>query len=223
MMRAIAIKELRETIGIAAIAVALYVAIVTSAAGIDLFQNLADFAGVNLNGGGPIPFIGGEFLSRYQLISAGLAIALAVRQSSWETSRGTYLFLLHRPAPRQMFFAGKIATGLVLLQLTAAIPILAFSVWAATPGTHPSPFEWSMTLPSWRAWICLPMVYCAAFASGLLPGRWRGQRLLPLLAGLMLYFSGSELAWPLALVGSLLASVALLSVVGFEAQERDFG
>jgi hypothetical protein len=223
MIRAIAIKELRETVGIAAIAIVLYVAIVTSAAGIDLFQNLADFVGVNLNAGDPIPFTGGEFFSRYRLISAGLAIALALRQSSWETSRGTYLFLLHRPAPRQNFFAGKIVTGLALLQLTAAIPVLAFSAWAATPGTHPSPFEWSMTLPSWCVWICLPVVYCGAFASGLLPGRWRGPRLLPVLAGLMLYFAGSEMAWPFALVGSLLASVALLSVVGFEAQERDFG
>jgi hypothetical protein len=223
MMRAIAIKELRETVGIAAIAIVLYVAIVTSAAGIDLFQNLADFVGVNLNAGDPIPFTGGDFVTRFRLVSAGLAIVLALRQSSWEASRGTYLFLLHRPARRQAFFVGKIVTGLALLQLTAAIPILAFSVWAASPGTHPSPFEWSMTLPSWSAWICLPVVYCRAFAGGLLPGRWRGPRVLPILAGLMLFFAGSEMVWPIALIGSLLASVVLLSVVRFEAQERDYG
>ena len=64
----------------------------------------------------------------------------------------------------------------------SAVPILVYAWWAATPGTHAGPFEWSMTLPAWQLWLSITAIYLAAFLVGMRPARWIGSRLLPLVA-----------------------------------------
>ncbi|HTU27257.1 MAG TPA: hypothetical protein VMF30_17750, partial [Pirellulales bacterium] len=178
-MRAIAIKELRETIGIAAVALIPYAGIVASAMGIDSFSWLLGNAGGRLDNAGAVPFAGGTVLMQLGVISVGLAIAVGLRQSAWEAMRGTYLFLLHRPTSRNQIFLAKLLVGLALVQFTAALPIVGYAAWAALPATHASPFELSMMAPAWTGWLCLPVVYLGAFLTGVLPGRWLGTRLLP--------------------------------------------
>ena len=63
-----------------------------------------------------------------------------------------------------------------------AIPGLAYGIWARTPGTHNSPFGWDMTLGFWQQWLTIPILYLAAFQSGLQDARWYGTRLLPVVA-----------------------------------------
>ncbi len=157
MNRAIAIKELRETVGIAAIGLVLYAAIVSSQLGLNLFWLVP---GVEVYQ--EVPFAGGIFAGHFGIVSCVLAIALGLRQSAWEGMRGTYLFLLHRPASRGKILTAKVLTGLALLQLTAALPVLLYAVWASFPNTHASPFQWSMTESSWSAWLALPVVYLGA-------------------------------------------------------------
>jgi hypothetical protein len=72
--------------------------------------------------------------------------------------------------------------GVALVQAIGAAMILIYAAWAATPGTHASPFFWAMTLPAWQAWLAMPVVYVGAALSGLRPARWYGSRLLPLVA-----------------------------------------
>ena len=64
--------------------------------------------------------------------------------------------------------------------MCTAVPILVYGCWAATPGTHAIPFEWSMTVPIWGGWLAMtisiwrishchsagPMVSVAATAVG---------------------------------------------------------
>jgi hypothetical protein len=140
MIRATAIKELRETAGIVAIGLLLYGAVI----GLQLLAALPVRGNQYF-----VPFVSDGFQGSFFNISIGLAIAIALRQSAWEGMRGTYLFSLHRPVSHQKIFAQKIITGLVLLELIAALPLLLYGLWADLPGTHPTPFEWSMTAGSW--------------------------------------------------------------------------
>ncbi len=95
-----------------------------------------------------------RFPRLYAALAPTRALRLGWRQSGWEGMRGTYLFLLHRPASRAAMVGTKIAIGLALLLLLTAWPILIYALWASTPGRHASPFAWSMTLPAWAAGRC---------------------------------------------------------------------
>ena len=112
-------------------------------------------------------------------------LLVAFRQTSWESSRDYFLFLLHRPVPRWAVFASKLAVGAVASALCVVAPIVVLGLWAAAPGTHPSPFRWSMTTQTWCLTAGMMLPYFGAFLSGLRPGRWVGTKLLPLIASIL--------------------------------------
>jgi hypothetical protein len=157
-------------------------------------------------------------------IGAALAITLGFRQSAWEPSQGTAQYLLHLPLSRRTIFVTKLTTGVSLLLGCTLLPIVIYAIWAAVPGTHAGPFEWSMTWPAFQVWLIMPLAYLGAFASGIRPARWFGSRLLPLVsAGL----AGSILAgltpwWPIALPLLLLVAAVLVSDILWEVETRDF-
>src|SRR5687767_1606554 len=99
MLKALAIKELRESAGIIALAVlaAAYV--------------LANLTGVRLiplpftQTSGGLPFVSDGFTFPFTLAIGGLAVALGLKQSALEAGQGTYYFLLHRPATRKFIFS----------------------------------------------------------------------------------------------------------------------
>jgi hypothetical protein len=99
---------------------------------------------------------------------------------------------------------------------------MLYALWAASPGTHASPFAWSMTLPAWTAWLAISAVYLGAFLSGIRPANWLGTRLAPLAAALGLAVLCSALpvafAWPLLILLDALLIVLILYV----ARQRDF-
>jgi len=157
-------------------------------------------------------------------VGAALAITQGYRQSAWEPSQGTALYLLHLPLTRRRIFLTKLFTGIGLLLVCTLLPILIYAIWAAMPGTHPGPFEWSMTVPAFQLWLLMPLVYLGAFASGIRPARWFGSRLLPLLS---LALSGTLLAlvapwWLIAAPLYLLVALVLVSDILWEAETRDF-
>jgi hypothetical protein len=127
-----------------------------------------------------VPFVTDSFVSDFWWLAMGLTVALGAVQPLTESIRGTWPFLLHRPATRRWVVAVKLLVGLSLYLVTGAAIILARAFWAATPGTHASPFLWSMTLPCWEVWFSATVVYFAAFLVGIRPVRWHGTRLLPL-------------------------------------------
>lgn len=217
MWTAMLIKELRETLWIAALALLAYLAFVTGAMGLPLLPWPVALRG-------EVPFAGGAFLYSFCLVSVPLVIALGFRQATAESVRGTWLFLLHRPAERWQLIAVKLATGVAVYLICAATPILLFAWWAATPGTHASPFEWSMTVTSWQAWAACTAVYFAAFLAGIRPARWWGSRLFPLLAaGLLVVLTQVPPLWEWARPSAvLLLDAWLIACILDVARTRDY-
>jgi hypothetical protein len=147
-------------------------------------------------------------------------MTLGFRQSCWE-SRQT-LYLLHLPVRRHTYFLAKLCTGIGLLLASMSLPILLYASWAAWPGTHPAPFQWSMIGPALRLWLLMPMIYLGAFASGIRPARWTGSRLFPLLAVVVPAVFVYNASWLPSLTALGLLSAAFVSDILLEAATRDF-
>jgi ABC-type transport system involved in multi-copper enzyme maturation permease subunit len=229
MVLAIVKKELRETRIFAAAALGLYFIYLSKLTGnwSSLFTHLVGWV-PGMNAEPPdVPFVQGNFLMMLFLIGAALAITLGFRQSAWEPSQGTALYLLHLPLARRTLFLTKLLTGIALLLVCTLLPILIYATWAAMPRTHPGPFEWSMTGSAFHVWLLMPLVYLGAFASGIRPARWFGSRLLPLVS---VAFAGYLLAilalvvhwWLIALALLVLVAVVFVSDILWEAETRDF-
>ena len=203
-------KELRENVPLAVVGL-LAGLFVVSQGMLDVFSWSSTYQYT-------IPFVYYDgTLSRLSFVSAMLGMALGFRQSVWESHTGTYLFLLHRPLQRWSIIAVKVVVGLLLYAGTMAIPLLVYSVWAATSGTHASPFFWSMTLTGWKSLAFTTLFYFGAFLSGISSGRWYGSRLLPLaaLAGAVGVLSHGMRFWPwLCAAGlTLIGVLAWLAIV----------
>ena len=219
-MKALALKELREVFGIAAAALGGYLALVVSLIGGKVFDWVPGIPA----GTTEVPFTGSGFMVFFTFVSVVFALALGFRQSAWESARGTYLFLLHRPVPRDLIFLIKLATGSGVLLLCASLPIVLYAWWAAVPGRHASPFTWSMTGPIWRMALTMPLLYLGAFLSGLRPARWFGTRLMPLIASVVLLVLLDVVPWwwSLGLPLVVLLYGLLAANICFVARVRDY-
>jgi hypothetical protein len=185
------------------------------------------FRMVGGHGAADIPFVDGSSCELIVLVAGAMAIALGLRQTLGESARGTYLLLLHRPASRRGVIGMKVFVGLAAYVICGAAAILIFGLWAATPGTHASPFEWSMTIDAWCALVPPAILYLGAFLSGLRPGRWFGTRLLPLVAAFCVVAiweamtEGTNVGWG-GVVFMLLLVVGLVDAIFFVAQTREY-
>ena len=218
MLKALMLKELRETAWIALVGLLAHLAFAANCAGYAVlpFWREGNFRG--------IPFLEDSFDTTFCYVSLALAVALGLRQTAVESGRGTWLFLLHRPASLWQVLAAKLAVGAGLYLVCGLIAILSYAAWAATPGTHASPFLWWMTVPVWNAWGQIVIVYLAAFLAGMRPARWFGTRLLPLAAGGVLAFLlVPALFRPLVGIAVFLVEAAyLVGLIHFTARSRDF-
>ena len=227
MYKAAALKEFREILGIALLALAAYGLLVSGTMDPDSPLNIFVWLHLANRGGTCTPFIGDDFRGMFLLISVVFALALGLRQSLGESIRGTYPFLLHRPADRCRLIGIKLLLGTIVYLICAGLPILIYGAWAATPGTHASPFEWSMTVPTWIAWLAMTILYLGAFHTAIRPGRWYGSRCLPLAASALATFAAAGLAfefegslWPCLIV--LVVDVWLIAMILFAARTRDY-
>jgi hypothetical protein len=220
MWKALALKELRETFwiaGIAAIVLAYYLIYHT---GYDILSMQASPIG------GMVPFHNDWFLNggRFAMVAVILALAIGFRQSAWESVRGTYLFLVYRPISREQLFAVKLGVGLGLHLAVTGAAILFYAFWAALPGTHASPFFWSMTDNEWMLWISTSALYFGAFLCGIREARWYGTRLFPLAAVAVVAIMANELPLPwlarLALI--LVVDVLYVAVIFHVVRNRDY-
>lgn len=225
MIRALVIKELRETAGIAVVALAIGLAYVGGSTGSALFRWVP---GVSSNPP-PVPFVAEEFLSVLGLYAGAIALTLGFWQSVGELVRGTARFLLHRPLSRRSIVLTKLLTGLAVYFVCVFVPVLIYAGWASRTGTHAGPFFWSMTLPSLFVLLSIPLLYFGAFASGWREARWIGSRLLPLagagclvLNAIVPVLIGLPDWWPVLMLGIAAAYLWLIGVVLAEAATRDF-
>jgi len=222
MIRALVIKELKETWLLMAAAALAYGWLLCGLTGwgpaaVETPTSNMFFIWINRWG---IPFVDGGFDNTFIVITGLLAITFGLLQSVRESRQATYLFLLHRPWPRWAFFLTKLAVGATIILVISSLPILIYARWAATPGNVPAPFEWSMTGPAWEIWLMMPLIYLGAFLSGLRPARWHATRLLPLAASIeavnLRVNWGMSMAW--------LAPIYLLFIgaICIMARERDY-
>lgn len=219
-------KELRETRAFAALALVLYLVYLSNLTGKGgpLLRALVSLIpGMSVTPA-DIPFVQDNFNTMLCFIGVLLAIALGFRQSAWEPSQGTALYLLHLPLGRRTIVVTKLLTGIGILLVCTSLPILIYATWAALPRTHAGPFEWTMIGASIRIWLILPLVYLGAFASGIRPARWFGSRLLPLpsvaVPATLVYAVSYWWLIGLPLLG-LMAAVLVL-VILWETETRDF-
>jgi hypothetical protein len=171
-----------------------------------------------------IPFVHRELYYALATIASTGAVALGFRQVLGESRQGTWPFLLHRPAPRSALVLTKLGVGLGLLLAAAALPVLVLALWAATPGTHASPFAWAMTVPAFRLCFGATAIYLAASHSGLRPARWIGSRLLPLVPGAFaMTWVYITVWWPLSgWIVILVVDAVYLAAILETARSRDY-
>jgi hypothetical protein len=211
MFRAMAWKELRESFGIGLLGLV----------GCVLLSRMS-------GGQGQVPFFNDGISGVIIFVSALIAISLGLRQTLGESVRGTYLLLFHRPATRNWLIGVKLLVGLLVYLTVGAIPIVVYGIWVGTPGAYASPFQWSMTVPSWVAWFGMTVLYLAAFLTGIRPGRWYRSRLLPLVAGILTVALGMalnqnadvRLAWVVVL--TVAADMWLIALIVFVGKARDY-
>src|SRR5581483_8826472 len=148
MMRALVYKEFRETLPIAGLAMAALLFTAFDAMGYSPAPDL-----MNNYSGGQIPFLSDSFVERFGWIAMGLALALGFWQSLGDFWGDAQLFVLHRPVARRTIYSVKIAVGLTTYLVCTLLPLLLYAWWAAAPGTHASPFDWSMTAAVFTTWV----------------------------------------------------------------------
>ncbi len=217
MWKALALKELREIWWLAGVTLVVFAFAVANFMGID-------FERMRIQPVHHVPFVDDGFDFVFCLFAPCLAIALGFRQTMWESLRGTWLFLLHRPMSRRWLIGVKLLTGLVVYLICTALPILAYAWWASVPGTHAGPFEWAMTSKVWMFWFCFTMLYLASFLCGVREARWYGTRLLPLVAaGGVAFFVAVTPFFPKAGIAIVLITDAfLLAGIYLTTRTQDF-
>jgi hypothetical protein len=219
--RSIAIKELRETWGIAAGAMLLYVWMLATL----MRPGESNIPYLFIVGGRPgVPFLSHDFSMVFMLTASLFALVLGFRQTFGESLQGTYLFVLHRCESPSVMFLPKLAVGIGLVLLGSAWPIVVYAAWAATPGNVPAPFDWSMTASAWRQLAVVPLLYLGAFLSALRPARWFGTRLVPLFSAVTAMFFFFEVTWPAGIRWIyLIAAYALfVATILYVARTRDY-
>ena len=216
MLKTLAWKEMRELLPLAVLALLVECFLLAMAVGVPLIPGIA----VNRF----IPFYSGPICTM-MLIVAGIAAAVfGLQQTTRESSRGTFQFLLHRPAARDALFGTKLFVGLAVYVVAAGLPLSIYTLWAATPGTHASPFLWSFAAGVWLTWAMLPLLYLGGFLSGLRPGRWLGTRLFPLAGSLFIVLTVESIGvapW-IVLLTCAIAGAALFLAIMSVADTRDY-
>jgi ABC-type transport system involved in multi-copper enzyme maturation permease subunit len=215
MLKALVWKEARELAPLVALAIV---------AELLFYFPTGMFFGSYSNYSNQIPFVSSSLQNWLLIVGGVTGVILGFWQTAGELLRGTFLFLLHRSVDRAAVFAAKLAVGVALTLLIVGVPILGYALWAATPGTHASPFFWSMTTATWLLWFRLPLFYLGAYLSGLRPGRWWGSRALPLAATPLLFMLLLVIdSWPAVSLGlTLLLELCYLLAIFHVAATRDY-
>lgn len=171
---------------------------------------------------GRIPFAADSFTFQFGMVALSMAGVLGFVQSLWDFRGDAQLFLLHRPLSRSRIYAAKLLVGMALYLVCSLGAVATYAVWAAWPGTHASPFAWSMTWTAWCTAFSMTAVYLGAFLSGIRPAAWFGTRLAPLVASCIAPTAAQIVNWPAAMLIILIADVALAIAILQVANTRDF-
>jgi ABC-type transport system involved in multi-copper enzyme maturation permease subunit len=226
MLTAMIRKEVRELLPLTVFALLVQFFLITVETGVD-WQPLTSWLNSNPYRGRIIPFVSPTSCF-YNFVATGVwAVTLGLWQTMWESSRGTFLLLLHRPVRRETIIGAKLLVGGLLCLLAGGLPLLCYAIWAAIPGTHASPFEWSMTGWAWQSCVVLILLYLGAFLSGLRSARWYVSRFWPVATALLVVAilnttPSSTIWWWIELVFVVLVGGGLLLAILHVARSRDY-
>ncbi|MCG8449649.1 MAG: hypothetical protein MI725_08725 [Pirellulales bacterium] len=216
MVKALAIKELRESLGLIVLGLIGAVGVVGPLMGVAVVPWKGAAETWN-------PFVNEMHLEKQGFLLGIFAFVLGLKQTAWEIHQGTFRYLLHRPISRNKVFLVKLLIGTAAIVAVNGFMILLYAWWSATPGNHPSPFFWSMTYPSWQLALSLLIVYLSAFLSGVRQARWIGTRLVPVaLGGACVYvINTSQAWWWYSLLLGLPSAVAMLIAIFYYIHHSD--
>lgn len=215
MIRTLVLKELRESLPIVAAAAFAIAAV--------FCLNFMFSAFVSTPSAVEIPFLTNNFWVYVLLLGFSVAVGVGLKQTAWEDSKGAYRYLLFRPIDRRKVFQLKLAAGALLVVGFMAIYIILYAFWISRPGRLAAPFYWSMTTGAWQVWLLLPLIYSAAFLSGIRPARWFGSRLGPLVGAMLvsLILVLQPRLWIAAVVSIVLTALYASAAVEV-ARRRDY-
>ncbi len=156
-----------------------------------------------------------------------LAAALGLWQTFRESQSRTWHFLLYRPVDRQVILGAKMLSAALIYSIAIVLPVGGLALWVATPGTHASPFHWSLTAPAWYAVAAGPAVYLSALFAGLRQGSIIGPRWWPLI-GTATAFGLAAMALPTQFLVAISVALVvwdtlLIAAVRAELKSADFG
>ena len=153
MFRALFLKELREAwwLGLLPLAMMLYYSAVEAEFGLTPDFRLGFRHVTRPDDPHAMPLASGSFPLSALLWGCLLAGALGLWQTFRESQARTWHFLFHRPVDRLMILRAKMLAALLVFFVAIAVPAVMLCVWAAMPGTHASPFRWSLTHRVWFA------------------------------------------------------------------------
>lgn len=224
MTSALTYKELRESLGVAVLGLAALLLVAMSNIGWTPLP-----IGLASAGQTAIPFVGDSFVFQFGVAAFGLATGLGLRQSIGDFLGDAQLFLLHRPISRRRIYGIKLSVGLSIYLVCGAVPIVLYGWWASLPGTHASPFDWTMTSDAWIVWLSLTAAYLGAFLSGIRPAAWFGTRLAPLAAAFVPVMAAGMLnvlvvsfPWVIGLLVLGAVDAALATAILYVVSTRDF-
>ena len=118
--------------------------------------------------------------------------------------------------------------------LLSVLPVVVYSVWAATPGNVAVPIRWSLLQPALEACGWSVVIFLGAFLSGIRPAKWWWSRLWPLAAtvglGMWFWLLSLEENFPMGFIPTsveywcLCLGMVVVLVVSIIAvvEERDF-
>ncbi len=189
--------------------------------------------------GFPAPTIGfalaqSDWLWWCGFLVAAIASMLGLAMSLDDGLRGTWAFALFRPVSRRAYIGVKLLVGGAVTLALSLLPVVVYSVWAATPGNVAGPFRLSFLQPAIEACGWSVVVFLGAFLSGLRPAKWWWSRLWPLVTtvvlGMWFWLISLEPNFPMGLVPTtsqylgLCVGMVVVLVVSILAvvEERDF-
>jgi hypothetical protein len=164
--------------------------------------------------GGPAEPPAGMHLFGFHITAALFGAGLGFVQVFFESRGDKRSLLLHRPISHSRIFLGKVLGGLMVYLLGVGVPFAVITLWCATPGRVPAPFDWGLTLP-WLADILTGVVYYfAGMLTASREARWYGSRCL----GLPAAFLCTVLVWGLPEFGhAFLVLLAVGTLLGVAA------
>ena len=223
MLKALVLKELRETAWIALVGLVAHLAFVANLRRLRRFAVLAGAGIVE-----EIPFLDSSFMSPSSASSPSrLPWPWGCGRRPWNRAAapGCFCCTARRACGRCSPPSWPSAAGLYLI--CGLVAILSYAAWAAMPGNHASPFLWWMTADAWEALgrdyhRLLRRPFWRAFgrrvgsARGYCP--WRPAGPLAIAAGFRLAILVG--CWAMAVF--LLVAACLVGLIDFTARTRDF-